>query len=341
MEKQIPLTIVTGFSLKGKNELLKKVYSNDGNKRLKVLYHDTSFTFIKNEEEPLPMTSFIGTAVHDAEVTLSNLDTWIEQQPQCDIDEIVLDIYPFTDVSYLLDSLVSNTSMYLHSHIHVIGADEFWSAYFSEHEIQFTCSETKERIIYTLGETLMSQLEMAQTVVLSNSDSLSFEEQGELTTFIQTLVPTSTIKRIDDFCWEHEKRETTFELKGASYLYTQQVDLFESRNDIPIIGHYGIDTYVFKSIYPVDFPKLEQFFSKLPNEVFRMKGTCYNPSLKESYIISQVGSSVQVNTYEVDLLPLDGVLSEFLFIGAELDRVHLKNCLDFCLHIPENTRYLG
>nr|WP_285890256.1 GTP-binding protein [Halalkalibacter oceani] len=97
-----------------------------------------------------------------------------------------------------------------------------------------------------------------------------------------------------------------------------------------MLGHYGIDTYVYKSKYPIDLSHLERLFEQFPNEVFRMKGRCYNPGSEELYEISQIGASIRLHTFHMPSWSSD-VFSEFLFIGEELDRNDIQKKIEACL----------
>ncbi|WP_062047280.1 GTP-binding protein [Bacillus sp. JCM 19034] len=69
-----------------------------------------------------------------------------------------------------------------------------------------------------------------------------------------------------------------------------------------------------------------------------MKGRCYNPSTKQLHSISQVGTSIQVETTEVYPVPSVEVLTEFLFIGSELHVQELKSMLDNCLQMSDQNK---
>ncbi|WP_096199566.1 hypothetical protein [Bacillus sp. FJAT-45350] len=81
MKKQKPLTVITGFSLKDKCNLVKKIQEIKKNKITKVLYRQTNIELIKNVEDSFQLSGIIGEAVHDKEInTETNLITTLERE---------------------------------------------------------------------------------------------------------------------------------------------------------------------------------------------------------------------------------------------------------------------
>ncbi|WP_332690556.1 GTP-binding protein [Halalkalibacter lacteus] len=332
MEQRKPLTVVTGFSIKDKSDLIKEIQGSKQSKIKVILFRPTDVNLVVNSADPYPLTHFIGEAAHELEInTLTNLITTLEEiSSHRNVDEILLDIYPTSDIDSLFDCSISQNNhqnWYLKSHIHVIDARDFWFSYFSEHGIELT-NHTLE---YTLGEALIHQLELAEMIYLSNTNQLSHERLGELMVFIQNLQPRALISVMNDSDWRGEDKKTAFNMKAASSLYVDQFNLFSSRSNLKGIGQFGIDTFVYQSQLPVDFSRLEQFFTKIPREVFRMKGRCYSPFTQEHYYISQIGSSIQVETTKMNCTKSIDALTEFLFIGSELNQEEIITMLDDCL----------
>ncbi|WP_096199565.1 GTP-binding protein [Bacillus sp. FJAT-45350] len=139
---------------------------------------------------------------------------------------------------------------------------------------------------------------MADTILICNTETISPERLGEIFSFVRILQPRALIVTFEDFLEKNTENKDPFDINTISSLYAYQVELFASRNQLKVIGQYGIDTYVYKSYLPINFSKLEQFFSEFPNEVFRMKAKCYNPSKQELYAVSQVGNSISVDTIQ-------------------------------------------
>ncbi|ARK30011.1 GTP-binding protein [Halalkalibacter krulwichiae] len=338
MEKQKALTVITGFSLKDKCDVIRKLQRKNANNIRVIRFRPTDVKLVVHSaEDPFPLTHFVSEAVHHLEInTVSNLLTILEEE--CDnehIDEIILDIYPISTFESLLGSFASQMKRLNYSpkaHIHILNARDFWFAYFSEHSIQTNELNSTPTLEYTLGEAFIHQLEHAGMIYLTNTEQLSHERLAELTVFIQNLQPNAVVERLHERVWRTENNNVGFDLEAANYLYSHQIELFSSRRNLNVIGQYGIETFVYQSNSPIDFSRLEDFFSNLPNEVFRMKGRCYHSSKQELYSISQVGSSIQVDT---TLLPINSnhFLTEFLFIGSEMNHQEIERMLDNCLQI--------
>jgi G3E family GTPase len=343
VEKKKSLTVITGFSLKEKCELIKKVKGRKHENVKVILFRPMNIEFLKKADDPFTLTQFISEAVHDIEInTFFNLLETLKKEAQNNnTTEIILDVYPISDIHTFFESLtIGSQKWFLTSHIHVIDSRKFWFSYFSEHEILIYTDSTLATS-YTLGETLINQLELADSIVLMNSEQLSHERMGELMMFIRSLQPKALIHLVEEFNWQMNNRKTAFDTKAASSLYTHQIELFSSRNKLKVIGQHGIDTFIYQSFTPIDFTRLESSFSQFPNEIFRMKGRCYNPIAQELYFISQVGSSIQVDTTEIDTSTSLGIITEFLFIGSELDQSAIQTLLDRCLCNPNNYSSLS
>ncbi|WP_227935551.1 GTP-binding protein [Alkalihalobacillus deserti] len=338
MEKQKPLTVVTGFSLKDKCDVIRRMQGNKQTNIRVILFRPTDVKLVIHSEDPFPLTHFISEAVHHVEInTIPNLITALEEE-SCNhhFDEIILDIYPISHQHSLFESLTSqngNQNWFIKSHIHVIDARDFWFSYYSEHGITICEFDSNLTLEYTIGETLINQLELAEMIFLSNTEQLSHERLGELMVFIQNLQPQALVSNLNDMNWRNEDKKTAFDMKAAYNLYADQTNLFSSRSNMKVIGQYGIETFVYQSFLPVDFSRLEQFFTKLPSEVFRMKGRCYNPFTQELHSISQVGSSIQVDTTNIYSAKSTNALTELLFIGSELNHEEIETMLNDCLQI--------
>ncbi|MDT8862191.1 GTP-binding protein [Alkalihalobacillus sp. MEB130] len=345
MAKQKTLTVITGFSLKDKCDVIRKMQEKNPNNRKVILFRPTDVQLaLRSEEDPFSLTHFISEAVHHLEInTITNLIYTLEDEFHTNhTDEIILDIYPISHVDTLFASLASLsarlTSLVM-SHIHIINARDFWFTYFSEHAIEVNEFDSEISIEYTFGETLIHQLEHAEAIYLTNTDELSHERVGEISVFIQNLQPNAVVERLKEVEYQNEHKGTFYNIEEeAKQLYNDQIKLFSSRRSLQVIGQYGIDTFVYKSVFPVDFRLLEQFFTKIPSDVFRMKGRCYNLSTQELHCISQVGSSIQVDTNEFYFTNQKDVLTEFLFIGSEVNQEEIEKMLNDCLQITYENK---
>ncbi|MGO4889979.1 GTP-binding protein [Anaerobacillus sp. MEB173] len=340
MEKQLPLTVLTGFSTRDRCLFMKRIQTRQQKRVMKILFRQTNIKLTEKVEDPFNHTTIIGETIHDIELnTISNLYTILTRDNiATDFDEIVLDVYPLSETPILIEALISkrkDTNWFLKSHIHLIDAREFWFSYFSEHEISVRAADSNVTMEYTVGEMLINQLETADTIVICHTNRLSHERLGELFSFIRSLQPKATVVTMEEFFQLDDKRKASNDIHTAPSLYTHQMNLFESRNHLKVLGQYGICTYVYRSHFPITLSRLEHFFHEFPNEVFRMKGQCYSPFSQELYVVSQVGSSIQVDTIEMPTWS-SNVLSEFLFIGEELDHKDIQKKLDACFEHPSS-----
>ncbi|MCK0471181.1 GTP-binding protein [Halalkalibacter sp. APA_J-10(15)] len=339
MEKQKTLTVITGFSLRDKSEFIKKMLGKESTIKV-VLYRPTDVELVcHSDEDPFSLSLFMTEAIHHIEVNkTANLIPVLEEELFSEhVEEIILDLYPIANLDVLIGSLASLRHIH-HSHIHVLNTREFWNTFFSEYSIQPNEMDAALSLEYTFGETLIQQLEHAGTIYLTNADQISAERLAELTSFIQNLQPNVAIRRFNEITNWDMNLESLIPIKTTDQLYSDQIKLFLSRRNLDMIGQHGIDTFVYQSVFPIDFTRLENFFKLLPNEVFRMKGKCYNPSTHEQHTISQVGTSILVDTIDVDPDKSDDILTEFLFIGSELNNDEIEDMLNNCLQISSQRK---
>lgn len=322
--------MITGFAVKDKYDLIRNLQGDRTHKCKLILFRPTEITFICHPEEPFRQTHLICETVHSQEIhTLPDLITALHREADNEqTEQIILDIYPFTNIDALFSSLVEEPNLFITSHIHVIDARDFWFTYFSEHQILVKNTDLDVISEHTLGELLISQLELADTICLSNTEQISLQRSGELMVFTQTLRPNAFVGSMNEII-SRDAEGPTFAFTSFSSLYTMQRNLFSLRGNIYQIGHYDINTYVYHSKLPIDFRRFKMLLTSIPSEVFRMKGKCYDLSQNEYHSISQVGSSIQVETTTID--DLDDVLTEFLFIGSSLNQQELQEMIDACL----------
>ncbi|MDY7221517.1 GTP-binding protein [Halalkalibacterium halodurans] len=335
MNRQKPLTVISGFSENGKRELMKSYQENRQNHVKIIRFHPKAMKLTLNGEDPFPVTSFIGEAIHHVEATTEEdlMSLLAKEHQNRSTDEILLDVSPFSSIDSLLEQFTSDRRWFIASHVHVLDAKAFWFSYFSEHEI----ITADQDFTQTLGEALILQLELADTLCLYHQDGLSSERLGELTAFLRVLQPRALLCDLHEAIQRCQKGHTTFDKNGYASLYVEQRNLVASRQHVKVIHNYGVDTFFYQSSQPVGIHQLERFFEHLPNDIFRMKGRCYNPQTGELHSISQVGAHIQVDTTTTDLMENRDVQTELLFIGFELDRYALSRLLHECLQ-PNHDR---
>ncbi|WP_078554542.1 GTP-binding protein [Alkalihalobacterium alkalicellulosilyticum] len=338
MEKVLPLIVLSGFPLRDKCIFMERFQDEKQQRVLKILFQQEKSKLKVKAEDPFNVT-LIGKTVHNAVIdSINQLHTVVKRMDLTeDFDGIILDMFPTVEPP--IDALLAfckEMNITFKSHIHLIDAREFWFSYFSEHEILVDAEDSLERRDYTVGEMLTNQLEFADTIVFCHTNHLSHERLGELYSFVMSLQPKAMVVTFEEFFQADDNR--MYELHSASSLYTHQLNIAESRKHLKVVGQYGIGTYVYKSPKSISLSRLEYFFHQFPPEVFRMKGQCYNPMNHELYVISQVGSSIQVDTFDMPTWS-SSVMSEFLFIGEELDQQDIQQRLDECF--DQQHRSLG
>ncbi|MCD8509880.1 MAG: GTP-binding protein [Bacillus sp. (in: Bacteria)] len=120
-------------------------------------------------------------------------------------------------------------------------------------------------------------------------------------------------------------------------LYTYQLETFMPKTPLKLVGDFGIDTYIYQSTHPISLERLEEFFSNLPDGTLRTKGRCYVPYNNEIHYISHIGPTIEVFSEEFVHYKKAAkeYLTEFLFIGDQLEPLDIKKRLDNCLLIDE------
>lgn len=331
-EEIIPVTLVTGLSDNLKSSLIKEIKVQKQSKV--ILFQDNNnFSFEKIPEELLQEKK-LTEAVHDLVTYNKNeLLSVLNDQQNKKAEQLIVDL----DKVYapdMLSSFMEEDSFLGTRHIHVIDAVSFWFHYSSIESVENLSSMGNESQEFTLGELLIFPLEKADTIILGNADQVSKERLAELNWFLGKLNPLAEFITMADFKRGVVPGEKDIGRKRTPYeLYTYQLQHFEQKKPFVLVGEYGIDTYIYRSSFPVSMERLEKFFQELPEGTLRTKAVCYIPQEEQTHFISQIGPSVEIITEEKNYNELTAAdnLSEFLFIGDHLDPLTIKKGLDSCL----------
>ncbi|MDQ0256335.1 G3E family GTPase [Evansella vedderi] len=334
-EKQIPITLVTGLSDRLKSAVIKDVKSQ--NKSKVILYRDTSVSYRDIAEEWFIQENRLTEVVHDIEApTKNNLLSIINEQNNKEIDQWIIDIEKFSNIHLIMDE----DDLPIQKHIHIVDAAHFWFLYSSNDYIETQSFNSEGTVESSLGELLISPLEMANVILLGNVGKINHGRLAELKWFINKLNPLAEIFTMNDFKGAGSLFKMTDNIKQHTLeeLYTYQLQQFEQQRPLTLVGEYGIDTYIYQSHIPISLERLETFFTKLPEGILRTKAICYHPLENKIHYISQIGPSIEVLTEEQTYFkqPTNKFLSEFLFIGNGLEPPTIKKRLDKCLLIDES-----
>lgn len=323
---QTSLTLLTGSNAKQKRKVIEILQQSYFDQCFTILFRPNSVQVVEKEGDFFPLSRFIGEVNHHIEVnhyeTLSSI--FDDLSSRNSIHHIIVDVHPLSDIHLIVEYLPSTNL----KHLHIIDAKDFWFSYFSEHVIK---QQYGEELDYTLGEKITEQIECADTIVVFNHTKISERQIGELLAFLHALQPFAIIK--DEHTYDPTFMENRKGFAGARshhMLFDMQKKQAISRCNVRFLYDFGISTFLFTRDDPIDFSRLEQFLITLPAEVFRMKGKYVDSDTKETTFISQVGSSVQVETIVTQEKKHLPYLSEFLFIGSEIDVEQLTTKLNEC-----------
>ncbi|ADU32493.1 GTP-binding protein [Evansella cellulosilytica] len=330
-EKQVPITLVTGMSDSIKSSLIQNMKLQ--NKSKVILFRDRTVENREIFEEEFIQDNILTEVVHDIEIfTEKDLLSILMERTNKKMDSIIIDLERFSNIKLhfphyfkLEDDDPVNVA-----HVHVVDAVTFWFQYSSTKYV--ASSDGRETYESSIGELLIAPLEMADTIVIGNNDKINQERLAELQWFLNKLNPLATIVTLNDFKRDSKlfEEKNMRKWRNPHELYTFQLQLFEQKKTLMLVSDYGIDTYIYRSPFPVSMEGLEEFFKQLPDGILRTKAVCYSPSEKQTYYFSQIGSSIEVFSEEetyVEQIP-SKTLSEFLFIGDHLDPLTIQNELD-------------
>jgi G3E family GTPase len=322
----------------GKTALIKQMHRHSFKTKKVILFRDPHSTYRYDAEGPHFQKTPVTEVFHDMEATsYDELMTLLYHiQSQKDVDEIIVTKAYDSNVDLLLyDTQKGAPFFQITHHIHVIDAVSFWFQYSSKDTIQTKSILHAEAVDHTIGELLVHQLELADSLYISNEKRLNEERLSELIWFLKKLNPLANIIPHHDF-----NNHTAFisdtvwpEERTTDYLYHLQMQAFKPKSPLALVGDYGIETFIYQSNSPASLSQLKAFFSHLPDGILRTKGVCHNPFDRESHTISQVGASVEIMSEECPYAKhsTPDYLTEFLFIGQHLNPQSIREKLDTCL----------
>ncbi|MFA9558465.1 GTP-binding protein [Evansella sp. AB-rgal1] len=332
-EKQIPITLVTGFSDRLKSTLIKEMKLQIKSKV--ILFRDPRIVNRDISKECFIQENIPTEVVQDLELftikdLLSTIKVWNTKQ----IDQIIINLDKLSNVHLLSQfSNVEEDDWLISKHIHVVDAVNFWFQY-SSNEYIYQYPNEEEINESSIGELLITPLELADTILLGGIDKINKERLSELQWFLNKLNPLAKVMTTNDLKTNDSLyRETNNRTNHTSQqLYTYQLQHFEQKKPLMLIGEYGIDTYIYRSPFPISMKNLKHFFTKLPEGLLRTKALCYIPYENKTYYISQIGPTIEVLSEKQSYYePSSKVLSEFLFIGDHLNPHIIEKQLEKCL----------
>ncbi|WP_078577542.1 GTP-binding protein [Salipaludibacillus agaradhaerens] len=334
----LPITLVTGMTEQGKTSLIKQLNRYRVNTKKVIHFRDPNSTYRCDAEGPYFQKTPVTEVFHDMEATSYDelMALLYHIQSQKDVDEIIVTKAYDSNLDLLLyDTQKGGPFFQITHHIHVIDAVNFWFQYSSKDTVQTKSIFHAETVDHTIGELLVLQLELADSLYISNEHRLNEERLNELIWFLKKLNPLANImthanfnkhtSSIGDTIWPEEHK--------ADYLYRHQLQAFKPKSPLALVGDYGIETFIYQSNSPASLSQLKAFFSHLPDGILRTKGVCYTPFTHESHTISQVGASVEIMSEDPPYVKpsTSEYLTEFLFIGQHLNPQSIREKLDICL----------
>ncbi|MDG5785887.1 hypothetical protein QA612_00180 [Evansella sp. AB-P1] len=272
-DKEIPVTLVSGLSDSLKLSFIKEIKLQKNSKV--ILLRDPTVVYEDISAEDFYQENILTEVVHDREAcTKKDLVSIIKDQSNKEVDQLIIDLEKFSNIQLLFPYYSNMEDDYLLNlkHIHIIDTGNFWFQYSSNEYIVSQSFNGEEKNETSVGELLISPLEMADLILLGNVDKINQERLAELNWFFSKLNPLAKIITITDFTKDNSlsRKQDSIKKHTPHELYTYQLHQFEQSKPLMLVGDYGIDVYIYRSTSPISMKHLEDFLAKLPEGILQI-----------------------------------------------------------------------
>ena len=375
-EKKLPVTVLSGFLEAGKTTLLNHVLHNKEGLKVAVIVNDMSEvnvdaelvknenTLSRTEEKLVEMSNgcICCTLREDLMVEVERLakedrfDYLLIESTGISEPVPVAQTFTFVDEDNGID--LSRFS-YIDTMVTVVDAFNFFNDFGSPERLMDRQLTDMDGDYRTIADLLTDQVEFANVIILNKTDLVTAERLKTLKGAIRTLNPSA---RIIESTYSQVAPEVILNTGLFDFDEAQQssgwLEELQKDEHTPETQEYGISSFVFKSIKPLDPERFLSFVEQFPNTIIRSKGLFWLASRPDQAMIwGQAGGSLKAHSAGVwwSSMPIkeriqysmyienqdiieerwDKIFgdrkNEIVFIGQKMDKEKIISDLNACL----------
>lgn len=378
MQKQIPVTVLSGYLGAGKTTVLNHLLANKEGKKIAVIVNDMSE--INIDSQLIQAGGFSRTEEKLVELTNGCIcctlreDLMIEVEKLAkagDIDYLVIEStgisepIPVAQTFTYVDAEVGiDLSQYcrLDAMVTVVDAFRFWTDYESGETLLERKQTEDVNDHRDVSDLLIDQLEFANILLISKTDLVTPEYLEAFKAFLVKMNPDAIIIPIVNGLISPSEilDRSLFDFEQASQGAGWIKELNEKH--VPETEEYGITSFLYKRKRPFHPERWSSWLNSFPQEIVRSKGFFWLASRNNmAGLLSQAGSSLQFQGagYWIASLPKseqemilnedssvasrwDDVhgdrQTEMVWIGLDMNREEIESELDSCLLTDEEMK---
>ncbi|WP_413407366.1 GTP-binding protein [Paenibacillus amylolyticus] len=311
-QKQVPVTVLSGYLGSGKTTVLNHVLNNRQGLKVAVIVNDMSEV---NIDAALVKGEATLSRTEEKLVELSNgcicctLRDDLMQEIEKLVNEGKYDYILIESTGISEPVPVAQTFTYadeesgidltrlarLDCLVTVVDANRFWHDFGSEQSLLDRNQATGDEDTRDVVDLLIDQIETCDVLLLNKCDLVDETELNKLEGIIRKLQPNAKIIRTENGQVNPSEILNTgrfdFEKVSMSAGWIQEL---EKESHTPETEEYGIGSFVYRRRKPFHPSRLAEFMSYWPEEVVRAKGLVWLAAEGDvAASLSQAGPSIQ------------------------------------------------